>query len=80
MPNFISGNKDWLDEELAGCKFKDERLGKRFTKLLAQMWDGVGESIPFACQDWNCQQRKYIVLVSCCSLTKKIMKMQKFFI
>jgi hypothetical protein len=52
MLNFISDNKDWLDEESAGCQFKDERLGKRFTKLLTQMWDGIGASIPFACQDW----------------------------
>ncbi len=31
---FLSKNKnednEWIDKELAGCKFKDERLGKRW--------------------------------------------------
>lgn len=45
-------NKIWLDHEISGCKFKDERLGKRFRTLIEQLWNGVGESIPFACQDW----------------------------
>src|SRR6478672_4808375 len=42
----------WIDQELAGCQFKDMRLGKRFRKLLEQLSEGTGESIPFACQDW----------------------------
>lgn len=33
----------WMDRELAGCKFKDVRLGKRFRKLFEQLSDGVGE-------------------------------------
>lgn len=41
-----------MDTELAGCKFKDARLGRRFKKLVASLSEGVGESIPFACQDW----------------------------
>ena len=44
--------KTWMDRELAGCKFRDVRLGKRFRKLLEQLSDGVGESIPLVCQDW----------------------------
>jgi hypothetical protein len=32
--------------------FKDARLGRRFSELLKQLGDGMGESIPFACQDW----------------------------
>ena len=44
--------KTWMDRELAGCKFKDVRLGKRFRKLFEQLSDGVGESIPLVCQDW----------------------------
>jgi hypothetical protein len=27
----------WIDRELAGCQFKDERLGKRFRTLLEQL-------------------------------------------
>ena len=45
-------NKIWLTHELSGCKFKDEHLGKRFRTLIEQLWNGVGESIPLACQDW----------------------------
>ncbi len=47
-----SGDNVWLSQELSRCKFKDERLGKRFRTLLEQLWHGIGESIPFACQDW----------------------------
>ena len=42
----------WIDEELAGCEFSDVRLNKRFRKLLEQLSGGIGESIPWACQDW----------------------------
>jgi hypothetical protein len=45
-------HEGWVDRELAGCQFKDERLGKRFRTLLEQLSDGTGESIPMACQDW----------------------------
>jgi hypothetical protein len=42
----------WFDRELAGCSFADERLNKRFRKLLAQLWSAIGQSIPLVCQDW----------------------------
>src|SRR3954452_24562991 len=42
----------WVDQELAGSTFKDERLGRRLRKLLVQMADAVGAPIPLACQDW----------------------------
>ena len=32
----------WVDQELAGPTFKDERLGRRPRKLLVQMADAVG--------------------------------------
>ena len=41
-----------IDNEVAGCSFKDARLAKRFGKLLGMMSEGIGESIPYACQDW----------------------------
>jgi hypothetical protein len=47
-----SATQDWIGRELAGCQFKDERLGKRFQILLRQLAEGAGESIPMACQDW----------------------------
>ena len=42
----------WVEQELAGSTFKDERLGRRLRKLLVQMADAVGAPIPLACQDW----------------------------
>lgn len=45
-------DKSWIERELAGCEFQDERLGKRFRKVLEQLSEGAGETIPMACQDW----------------------------
>jgi len=42
----------WIDTEMGGCNFKDVRLAKRIGKLLGMMSDGIGESVPYACQDW----------------------------
>jgi hypothetical protein len=42
----------WIDQELAGCEFADVRLGRRFRTLVERLSDGIGESIPMACQDW----------------------------
>lgn len=42
----------WIDNEVQGCNFNDVRLAKRFSKLLGMMSDGIGESVPYACQDW----------------------------
>ena len=42
----------WIDQEVGGCNFGDVRLAKRFSKLLGMMSDGIGQSVPYACQDW----------------------------
>ena len=42
----------WIGSELARCKFKDERHAKRLRKLLQQLSDKIGGTIPLACQDW----------------------------
>lgn len=42
----------WIDQELVGCKFADVRLEKRFKLLVERLSEGVGETIPMACQDW----------------------------
>src|SRR5262245_12142798 len=44
--------KHWSAREVDESVFKDARLGRRFGELLKQIGDGMGESIPFACQDW----------------------------
>lgn len=43
---------NWIDNEVGGCHFNDVRLAKRFGKLLGMMTEGIGESVPYACQDW----------------------------
>jgi Transposase DNA-binding len=50
-----SSNNDknkWLEDELSRNGLKDARLRKHFKSLLEQLWDGLGQTIPFACQDW----------------------------
>src|ERR687889_1152761 len=42
----------WIDREIAGCRFADQRLGSRLRALLGRMAGAMGESIPLACQDW----------------------------
>src|SRR5215469_18812016 len=42
----------WIDKELASCKFEDERHASRLRKLLGQLSDHIGGSIPWASQDW----------------------------
>jgi hypothetical protein len=49
----------WIDQELAGCRFKDARLGKRFGVLLKQLSDGLGRPIPLACGDWAATKAAY---------------------
>jgi hypothetical protein len=49
----MDGRSDaWFDRELAGCSFVDERLSKRFRKLVGQIGSAMGQSIPLVCQDW----------------------------
>jgi hypothetical protein len=38
----------WIDREIAGCRFADERLSGRLRTLLAQMAGAMGGSIPLA--------------------------------
>lgn len=42
----------WTEREVDKAAFKDARLGQQFGELLKQIGDGMGGSIPFACQDW----------------------------
>jgi len=47
-----NGSAHWSEQEVDEAAFKDARLGRRFADLLKQLGDGMGGSIPFACQDW----------------------------
>jgi Transposase DNA-binding len=42
----------WVDRETVDGTFKDERLGRRFKTMLADIGGAIGASLPFACQDW----------------------------
>jgi hypothetical protein len=48
----VADRRGWIDREIAGCEFRDARLGDRFRKLLAQLGSAMGQSIPLVCQDW----------------------------
>ena len=48
----------WVDRELAGCDFSDERLGKRLRSLLERLAAHPGETIPLVCQDWPTPKRR----------------------
>jgi Transposase DNA-binding/Transposase DDE domain len=49
----------WIDQELAGCEFRDKRLKARFRKILNKLSDGIGRSIPLACRDWASTKAAY---------------------
>ena len=49
----------WIDQELAGCEFADERLGKRFGMLMEQFSKDIGRTIPLACGDWAATKAAY---------------------
>ena len=49
MEKPTSNDLTWIDQELAGSAFRDERLGKRLRKIVAQLDKAVGEPIPLAC-------------------------------
>ena len=49
----------WVERELAGCEFPDERLKKRFGKVLSELSRRIGETLPAACQDWAATKAAY---------------------
>ncbi|MFD3264377.1 IS4 family transposase [Phenylobacterium ferrooxidans] len=48
----VDRSAHWSDREVDQGAFKDARLGRRFADILKQLGDGMGGTIPFACQDW----------------------------
>ncbi|REJ67202.1 MAG: hypothetical protein DWQ31_11960 [Planctomycetota bacterium] len=42
----------WVEQEIEGCEFPDQRLKRRFGKLLGQLGEKIGAALPTACQDW----------------------------
>ena len=54
----------WTEGEVNEAAFKDARLGRRFGEVLKQIGDGMGESIPYACQDWANTKAAYRFLAN----------------
>lgn len=49
----------WTEGEIDESAFKDVRLGRRFADVVRQLGDRMGESIPYACQDWASTKAAY---------------------
>lgn len=49
----------WVESELAGCEFPDQRLEARLGKLLTDLGRKIGSTLPTACQDWAATKAAY---------------------
>ncbi len=49
----------WVERELQGCHFPDQRLGPRKGKFLGQLGGKIGHSLPTVCQDWAATKAAY---------------------
>jgi hypothetical protein len=49
----------WVEHELAGCEFPDQRLKLRLGKVLSKVCQKIGETLPAACQDWAATKAAY---------------------
>nr|WP_241391635.1 transposase DNA-binding-containing protein [Yersinia frederiksenii]ULG19995.1 transposase [Yersinia frederiksenii] len=54
----------WLDEEINSSVFDDRRHASRFKALMQKLWQGMGNSLPFACQDRAATKAAYRFLSS----------------
>jgi len=52
-------DQSWFDLEVRASNFQDTRLHRRFAILLEKLWAGMGQTIPFACQDWASTKAAY---------------------
>jgi hypothetical protein len=50
---------DWVDRELDGGQFPDRRLKTRLGKLLGDLGQRIGATMPMACQDWAATKAAY---------------------
>lgn len=49
----------WIEEEIAGSKFKDKRLSDSFHTILETLSAGDGRTIPQLCEDWTSTKALY---------------------
>jgi hypothetical protein len=49
----------WVEGELAGGEFPDQRLKSRMGKLLSDLGQRIRDTVPAACQDWAATKAAY---------------------
>ena len=49
----------WVERELAGTVLPDQRLTTRLGRLLSDIADRIGGTVPMACQDWAATKAAY---------------------
>lgn len=49
----------WVERELGGAEFPDLRLKARLGKLLSDLGQRIGGTVPMACQDWAATKAAY---------------------
>ena len=49
----------WVEHELAASLFPDQRLKKRLGKLVTDLGQRIGDTMPMACQDWAATKAAY---------------------
>ncbi|WP_228457273.1 transposase DNA-binding-containing protein [Serratia symbiotica] len=54
----------WIDEKIDLSTFSDRRHASRFKSLMQKLWQGMGNSLPFACQDRAATKAAYRFLSS----------------
>lgn len=49
----------WVKHEVEECEFPDRRLRTRFGKILTELGQKIGDTLPTACQDWAATKAAY---------------------
>ena len=49
----------WIEHELDGCRFPDQRLKARLGKLVSDLGHRICSTLPMACQDWAATKAAY---------------------
>ena len=49
----------WVEHEVEGGEFPDQRLKSRLGKLLGELGRRIGNTVPTACQDWAATKAAY---------------------
>ena len=49
----------WVEREIKRCEFLDQRLKARLGKLLSDLGQRIGQTLPTACQNWAATKAAY---------------------